>query len=314
MTARLVRRTALALLGTGVLLLSFVAYQLWGTALYEHSAQARLQQQLKSSLSSSDAPPKTTKANGGTVTSVPPSDVVSEPAPATAAPPVGDPVGLISIPAIDLNDVAIVEGTAEAQLDEGPGHYAGTPLPGEVGNVGIAGHRTTYGAPFYNLSSLQPGDEINVETPQGFFQYQVTSSTVVSPSDTAVLDTSALPELTLTTCNPRYSATSRLVVQALLKTSIVNSSFRPTPPGSSKASTGTATSAAGSMSGSDVTGGVTGAVLWGLGALLAAVGAYYAFTRLAGSRRWLTVVSAGAGLYFLLACFQHVSLALPASF
>lgn len=302
------RRTAGGLLGAGLLMLSFVAYQLWGTSLYEHSAQNRLEQQLRTSLHDVSDPK--------TPVTVPADEVVSKAAPPTADPPLGDAVGLLSIPAIGLASTAIVEGTAEAQLDTGPGHYVGTPLPGEVGNVAIAGHRTTYGAPFYNLSSLQDGDAINIETPQGFFEYKVTGSQVVSPTDTAVLDDSALPTLTLTTCNPRYSSTSRLVVTALLATSIINTSFIPVAPPSGSRSQPKAVAdnknAAGSHPG--MTSQVMAAVLWGLGTVIAVVIALLVYRRLAGSARLLTVVGAGAGIFCLLACYQHISLALPASF
>ncbi len=135
-------------------------------------------------------------------------------APNAPAPKVGSPIGLLTIPRIGMNAVAIVEGTDENQLQEGPGHYVGTPLPGEAGNAAIAGHRTTYGAPFYNLNELQAGDPITVQTSQGTFTYHVVTSHVVLPSNTAVLDASTSPELTLTTCNPRYSVGPRLVVLA----------------------------------------------------------------------------------------------------
>ena len=99
---------------------------------------------------------------------------------------------------------------------QGPGHYTGTPLPGQVGNAAIAGHRTTYGHPFYNLDSVKVGDPIVLTTLQGIFVYDATKSVVVSPSDTTVLDNVIANQLTLTTCNPRFSASTRLVVQATL--------------------------------------------------------------------------------------------------
>ena len=133
----------------------------------------------------------------------------SQVAPTIAAPAVGQPIGFMTIPRLGMTNDAIVEGAGEAQLQEGPGHYTGTSLPGEAGNVAIAGHRTTYAHPFYNLNLMQPGDFIYITTTQGLFDYEVTSGpTVVPPTDVAVLDASTTPELTLTTCNPRYSATS----------------------------------------------------------------------------------------------------------
>ena len=95
-------------------------------------------------------------------------------APTVSDPALGQPVGLLSIPKIGILD-AIVEGVGEAQLEEGPGHYPGTALPGEVGNVAIAGHRTTYAHPFYNLDALAPGDNVYILTSQGLFEYTVTN-------------------------------------------------------------------------------------------------------------------------------------------
>ncbi len=110
----------------------------------------------------------------------------------------------------------MVEGTNTPDLRKGPGHYTGTPLPGQAGNAAIAGHRTTYGHPFYNLDSVKVGDPIVLTTLQGIFVYDTTKSFVVSPSDTTVVDNVIANQLTLTTCNPRFSASTRLVVQATL--------------------------------------------------------------------------------------------------
>ena len=109
-------------------------------------------------------------------------------------------------------------------LRKGPGHYPPTQLPGHEGNSAIAGHRTTYGAPFGELDQLQPGDQIVLVTVQGKFKYEVTDQRVVDPSEISVLDPSPDPArpghdlatLTLTTCNPKYSASQRLIVRAQL--------------------------------------------------------------------------------------------------
>ena len=87
----------------------------------------------------------------------------------------------------------------------GPGHYPGTPLPGQPGNVGIAGHRTTFGAPFFRLNEVSRGDLVLLTDTSGTtWVYDVVRQWVVDPSDTAVLDTTRAPMLTLTTCNPRF--------------------------------------------------------------------------------------------------------------
>ena len=95
-------------------------------------------------------------------------------------------MGTITIPKIDLSMV-VVEGTGDAQLQTGPGHYPTTPLPGEDGNAAIAGHRTTYLHPFYNLNELVPGDPITIVTLQGIFLYHVTGSLAVPPTDVSVV-------------------------------------------------------------------------------------------------------------------------------
>ena len=120
------------------------------------------------------------------------------------------------IPRIGL-DMVVVEGTDTADLREGPGHYPTTPLPGQPGNVAIAGHRTTYAHPFYNLNELSPGDVIELSVPGHDWRYLVTTQLVVAPTDVAVAGPLGPGSwLTLTTCNPRYSAATRLVVRALL--------------------------------------------------------------------------------------------------
>ena len=219
------------LLGAGVLILLFVVYQLWGTGLATASSQARLRQQITGELSQS-TPSTLAGPSGGSspstsapstsvpsrVGSTPPSPARGRapvPVAARADPPAGAPVGVLRIPRIGL-DMVVVEGVQEKQLAMGPGHYPGTPLPGEAGNASIAGHRTTYLHPFYDLNELRLGDPIDVTTVQGRFVYQVTSSAVVAPSDVAVIGPTKQPELTLTTCNPRYSASTRLIVHAAL--------------------------------------------------------------------------------------------------
>jgi sortase A len=131
------------------------------------------------------------------------------------APPEGDVLGLITIPKIGAN-FAIVEGTSRADLRKGPGHYPGTPLPGQLGNSAIAGHRTTYLAPFNRIDELKPGDAIVIQTKAGTFHYSMTQQLIVAPTDVSVLKPTPNATITLTTCNPKYSARQRLVVKAAL--------------------------------------------------------------------------------------------------
>ncbi|HUF83797.1 MAG TPA: class E sortase, partial [Acidimicrobiia bacterium] len=134
-------------------------------------------------------------------------------------PPDGEAVAIIRIPKIGVDKV-VVEGTTVADLRKGPGHYSGTPLPGQIGNAAIAGHRTTYGAPFGSLDQLAEGDIITVETLSGSFDYRIVEGGVfvVKPSQVEVLDQPPPDEpeatLTLTSCNPKYSARERIVVKA----------------------------------------------------------------------------------------------------
>lgn len=124
----------------------------------------------------------------------------------------------IRIPAIGLSQ-AVVEGVSEDALRAGPGHYPGTAFPGQVGNMVLSGHRTTYTRPFYYLDRLGVGDEILIDTPERTYWYRVERVFVVSLTNVQPLGTANYPRLTLTTCNPPGSAIQRLVVQARLSSS-----------------------------------------------------------------------------------------------
>lgn len=122
-------------------------------------------------------------------------------------------VAHLGIPRIGV-DAYVVEGTGLAELDRGPGHYPGTPPPGERGNCGIAGHRTMHGHVFRRLDELQPGDEVVTTTATSRTVYRVVSVRVVNKSDWSVVDPFDGYRLTLTTCHPVGSARQRLVVTA----------------------------------------------------------------------------------------------------
>ena len=133
-------------------------------------------------------------------------------------------VGRLEIPAIDLN-VMFVEGTTREDLERGPGRYPDTPPPGHPGNSAIAGHRTTWGAPFLRLDELVPGDEIVVTTSEGVFTYEVRETLIVEPSAVEVLGPTFWSDrwaqgpahtLSLTTVNPKFSSAERMVVGAEL--------------------------------------------------------------------------------------------------
>jgi sortase A len=206
------------LIALGVLLLGFVAYQLWGTAIQHDRAQDDLEKEFTAQLGTTTvaAPTTTVAAAPSTAT---PTTATPTTVPATTPPrPVfsnGDPVARLEIPRIGVNEI-VVAGVSVDDLKKGPGHYPETPLPGEAGNAAVAGHRTTYGAPFFDIDNLQPGDQIVATTYAGRFVYQVTGTVVVSPSDTSVLDNTPDDRLTLTSCDPKYSAKNRIIVSAVI--------------------------------------------------------------------------------------------------
>ncbi len=114
-------------------------------------------------------------------------------------------------------DTVVVEGITVSALRAGAGHYPTTPLPGQPGNVAIAGHRTTFGKPFRHLDKLRQGDTVEFATPVGTYTYVVTTAPyVIEPRDVSVLAPTMHSTLTLTTCNPLNSARERLVVRAVL--------------------------------------------------------------------------------------------------
>ncbi len=177
----------------------YVAWLLWGTGIETRRAQADLRERFEDVIGvrpPSEAPPA--------------ERVVKVP---------GNAVAILVIPEMDL-DMVVVEGTDAASLQKGPGHYTNTAYPWEdSGRVGIAGHRTTYGAPFWSLDELRTGDRITLKTEYGIYDYEVTRSVItdpsgVLPSGASVLDQTKKPTLVLTTCNPRFSASQRLIVFA----------------------------------------------------------------------------------------------------
>jgi sortase A len=290
----------------GVLVLLFIPYLLWGTGLMTAHSQSVLRQQFAADQHASGSistnrlsPPK----HGSTVPAPP------EVAPVIGAPAAGSAVGLIVIRKIGLSMV-FVEGTDETQLQAGPGHYPGTPLPGEAGNAAIAGHRTTYLAPFYNLDALVPGDQIGITTLQGIFLYQVTGSQVVDPTDVAVVGPTPTPELTLTTCNPRYSASQRLVVHAALVASALSTGKAapaPNPAAPSPISKHPAPTPSSKN--------WTAAILWGLAVAVLTTAVWLAARRTRAGRRALVVVIGPlVWLVVVFYFFQAVAPLLPASY
>jgi len=178
---------------------AYQAWELWGTGLTTKRVQAELRPDFEAKVATR---PSAEAPRAETVVKVP-----------------GNAVAILVIPRMDL-DMVVVEGTDTESLKKGPGHYSNTAYPWEdSGRVGIAGHRTTYGAPFWSLDKLRPGDPITLQTEYGIFDYSVTRVVVTDPSGTlpsggSVLDQTKGPTLVLTTCNPRFSASQRLIVIA----------------------------------------------------------------------------------------------------
>lgn len=202
--------------GFGILL--FVGWTLWGTGIYTRQQQAELGRELDNAPSITAQPNDDSDAAG----------VVR--VPDTFLPGPGDPVFKLHIPTMSSRTFTVVEGVGVEELKKGPGHYPecrtgfARPLctdfeemwPGEEGRVVVSGHRTTYDAPFWDLDKVQVGDQVITETQWGDFVYEVYKKEVVVPNSLAIVIDRDHPEIVLTTCNPKYSASQRLVVFAEL--------------------------------------------------------------------------------------------------
>jgi sortase A len=186
---RFVGQTCLIL---AFILAAYIVWLLWGTGIYTARQQDTLRQQLETRIAAAERNPRV-----GEPTSLP-----------------GRAYAILQVPSIDV-DVVVVEGTDVVDLKAGPGHYALTDDPwDQEGRVGIAGHRTTYGAPFWDLSEVRRGDDIRLVTELGTFGYEVTRVREVLPTAGQVLRPTRQPSLVLTTCAPRFSAARRLIVTA----------------------------------------------------------------------------------------------------
>lgn len=132
-----------------------------------------------------------------------------------------DPVGRIGIPELGLSSVVLADNDLGV-LRNGPGHFPTTSLPGEGGTVAIAGHRTTYSAPFRDLDDLERGDEITLKMPYGTFNYTYEDTKIVEPDRISVIRDVGRERLVLTACHPLYSAEERIVVFARLEQAAVS--------------------------------------------------------------------------------------------
>jgi sortase A len=128
----------------------------------------------------------------------------------------GEAIGRIKAAGMDGLNIVVVQGTDETSLEKGPGHYPETAFPGEGRTIGIAGHRTTYLAPFRHIDSMKPNDRIILEMPYGRFFYRVEKTAIVDPGDVGIVRNVGYERLVLSACNPLYSAEQRYIVFAKL--------------------------------------------------------------------------------------------------
>jgi len=206
------------LVTAGVLTLLFVVWQLYWTDVTSGRAQAATVTSLQQTWDTGPAPTAGAPA-APTAPAAPVPDV-------DQTPPTGDAFAIVYVPRFGGDyAVPVVEGTGTEELKEGIGHYAGTALPGEVGNLALAGHRVTYGKPLNLIADLQDGDAVVVATATSWFTYRVTGNEIVSPKQVSVI--APVPDqpgaeptqafLTFTACHPLHSARQRYVVHALLE-------------------------------------------------------------------------------------------------
>jgi sortase (surface protein transpeptidase) len=247
----LIRGVGQTLITFGLISLLFVVYELYMTDLLAAREQDQLSQEIQEQWA--DAPTVTPPEGA-------PSAGTPEPAPAPAPESIqvslGQPFSVLHIPRLggDYSRV-VVEGTAQVQLAQGPGHYIDTALPGQEGNFAVAGHRVGRGSPFLDLDQLRPGDPIVVETEGNWYVYRVLGDPatadfgtdpsgipgreIVRPEDVAVISPTpggpaqgpaAGVYLTLTTCHPKYSAAQRLIIHARLDGAPVSKAAAPDGP------------------------------------------------------------------------------------
>lgn len=306
--ARILGGLGRLLLWLGVLVLLFVAYQLWGTSLQTAQSQNDAERAFRQAEQRLDDPTVGAPDRGDSPTAATDDATISSiPAPASD----GELLGRIEMPAIGA-DWYFYEGVGLDVLQGGPGHYTGTSLPGQPGNASIAGHRTTYGAPFNRIDELASGDEVVITYPSGAtFTYDYRSTEIVRPDQVEVLqdndfdgDGEVDDMLTLTACHPKYSARERIIVRARLREAPI-----PRPPGQQRRPPTSFDDAVG-VSGDPVSN--VPAVLWGI-----ATGMIWLAAIVVG-RAWRKWPTYALGLPFFLAAlylfFENFYALLPPGF
>jgi sortase A len=220
------------LMTAGIVLLLFVAWQLWWTNVASDAKQGEVVKNFARELAAPVTPAPVPNPGGSAAAS----GTADYGLPAVArAPGHGGTIGIMYIPRFGNNYTRpIVQGTTGDVLDTlGLGHYDNTAMPGAVGNFAVAGHRQTHGAVLDNIHTLVPGDKIYVQTKDGYYVYVFRNNRIVMPSAADVLlpvpsQPGAKPTerfLTMTSCNPRFGAEERIIAYALLD------SWRPASAG-----------------------------------------------------------------------------------
>jgi sortase A len=219
----------------GLIILLFVVYEVWVTNIFSHIQQTKLQHTIVREWAKGEDP------------------IVGLPGATSDVIPTGSGIANLYIPRLgSAYHFTVVEGTDPSDLEKGPGHYTNSALPGQLGDFAVAGHRVGKGEPFLNLDHLQPGDPVIVETEKSWFVYKVLGDVgtnnlsvpdaqgvvgreVVPPSDGRVIlpvpnqpgvaPTRAL--MTMTTCTPKFTATDRMIVHALLTDTFPSTGTQP---------------------------------------------------------------------------------------
>lgn len=222
----------------GLVLLLFVAWQLWWTDVEANRDQAEITEQLQEEWGDDARVPEPGAEPGAQpVDFGPPPELPQEAD--------GEAFAILRMPSFgpDWQERPIVQGTGLDLLEDGIGHYTdpeivpgGSVMPGGVGNFALAGHRVTYGRPFFQIAELVPGDPIVVETADSWYVYRMRSSTIVTPDRVDVV--APVPEqpeaapterlMTLTACHPKYSARERYIVYAVMESWQPKSAGEPT--------------------------------------------------------------------------------------
>ncbi len=204
------------LIWSGVFIFGYLGWQLFGTGLVNAGVQQAAKESLRE-VFEERLPPEVEQVDTEDFlgAEVPPDPEIPDLVDfhPEAAPGQGEELAFLRIPKIGVEEV-LFEGVDRETLKNGPGHMERTPIPGQPGNSVLSGHRTTYGSPFFDFDLLENGDRIEVETSIGTHFYEIREIIIVEPTDVWVTDSRPGAWLTLTTCNPKFSARQRLVVFA----------------------------------------------------------------------------------------------------